>query len=64
MTRFNARIVAPETLTADELRRALEAIGCYLEAQPMTGNRPAFVHRPTAITRRASTAPELAPEAS
>jgi hypothetical protein len=61
MTRFSARIVGPEELTADELRRALEAIGCYLEAQPMRGNQPAL--KP-AFQSRASTAPDLAPRVS
>ena len=40
MTRFTARIVGPEELTLAELSKALEAIGCYLEAQPTMGNRP------------------------
>lgn len=61
MTRFTARIIAPDQLTADELKKALEAIGCHLEAQPMAGNRPArFRDQPQ--FPRYSTAPDLAPE--
>ena len=61
MTRFTARIVGPEELTADELRKALQAIGCYLEAQPMQGARIAqFREEP--LIPRCSTAPDFAPE--
>ena len=61
MTRFTARIVGPEELTLTELSKALQAIGCYLEAQPMIGNRPAqFREEP--LIPRCSTAPDLAPE--
>lgn len=62
MARFTARIIAPDQLTADELRRALEAIGCHLEAQPMAGNRPAFCRPQRPPQTRYSTAPDLAPE--
>ena len=40
MTRFTARIVGPEELTLTELSKALESVGCHLEAQPMLINRP------------------------
>lgn len=60
MIEFAVRVIAPEDLTDVEFKRALEAVGCLLVAQPTKGNRPALKAPALPLRCRPATAPEMA----